>query len=101
MAKKTKNESSPNEESPSVRTHVGLQPVNIAEEMRTAYLDYAMSAITSSALPAARAGLKPVHRRHLFFMNSMGLSPGAKFRNPSTIVVYVLRNYHTPPDSSL
>ena len=44
----------------------GLHPVNIAEEMRSAYLDYAMSVITSRALPDARDGLKPVHRRILF-----------------------------------
>lgn len=102
MAKKTKNESSPSEESPSApRVHTGLQHVNIAEEMRTAYLDYAMSVITSRALPDARDGLKPVHRRILFAMNNMGLTPGAKFRKSATIVGDVLGNYHPHGDASV
>ncbi len=79
----------------------GLQPVNIAEEMRTAYLDYAMSVITSRALPDARDGLKPVHRRILFAMNNMGLTPGAKFRKSATIVGDVLGNYHPHGDASV
>lgn len=79
----------------------GLQPVNIAEEMRTAYLDYAMSVITARALPDARDGLKPVHRRILFAMNNMGLTPGAKFRKSATIVGEVLGNYHPHGDASV
>ena len=79
----------------------GLQHVNIAQEMRTAYLDYAMSVITARALPDARDGLKPVHRRILFAMNSMGLTPGAKFRKSATIVGEVLGNYHPHGDASI
>ena len=79
----------------------GLHPVSIAEEMRTAYLDYAMSVITSRALPDARDGLKPVHRRILFAMNNMGLTPGAKFRKSATIVGDVLGNYHPHGDASV
>ena len=79
----------------------GLQHVNIAQEMRTAYLDYAMSVITARALPDARDGLKPVHRRILFAMNSMGLTPGAKFRKSATIVGEVLGNYHPHGDASV
>lgn len=69
--------------------------------MRTAYLDYAMSVITSRALPDARDGLKPVHRRILFAMNNMGLTPGAKFRKSATIVGDVLGNYHPHGDASV
>ncbi len=98
MAKKT----SPQEESPVPEvTRTGLKQVNIAEEMRTAYLDYAMSVITSRALPDARDGLKPVHRRILFAMNNMGLTPGAKFRKSATIVGDVLGNYHPHGDASV
>lgn len=98
MAKKT----TPQEE-PIVpkAAHVGLHPVNIAQEMREAYLDYAMSVITSRALPDARDGLKPVHRRILFAMNNMGLTPGAKFRKSATIVGDVLGNYHPHGDASV
>ncbi|MBP9866483.1 MAG: DNA gyrase subunit A [Candidatus Pacebacteria bacterium] len=81
--------------------HVGLHPVNIAQEMREAYLDYAMSVITSRALPDARDGLKPVHRRILYSMNNMGLTPGAKFRKSATIVGDVLGNYHPHGDASV
>lgn len=98
MAKKTttKEELPPENKIPSA--HLG---VNIAEEMRTAYLDYAMSVITARALPDARDGLKPVHRRILYSMNNMGLTPGAKFRKSATIVGDVLGNYHPHGDASV
>ena len=98
MAKKTPLQ--PETPSPEAN-RTGLLPVNIAEEMRTAYLDYAMSVITSRALPDARDGLKPVHRRILFAMNNMGLTPGAKFRKSATIVGEVLGNYHPHGDASV
>lgn len=75
--------------------------VNISKEMKDAYLDYAMSVITSRALPDARDGLKPVHRRILYSMNNMGLTPGAKFRKSATIVGDVLGNYHPHGDASV
>ncbi len=78
-----------------------LLPVSLTKEMRTAYLDYAMSVITARALPDARDGLKPVHRRILFAMNNMGLTPGAKFRKSATIVGEVLGNYHPHGDASV
>jgi DNA gyrase subunit A len=81
--------------------HVGVRNINISQEMREAYLDYAMSVITSRALPDARDGLKPVHRRILFSMNNMGLTPGAKFRKSATIVGDVLGNYHPHGDASV
>ncbi len=98
MAKKTPHKEEIQE--PEV-PRTGLQAVSIAEEMRTAYLDYAMSVITSRALPDARDGLKPVHRRILFSMNNMGLTPGAKFRKSATIVGDVLGNYHPHGDASV
>ena len=98
MAKKTTT----TEELPEpTAPRTGLHPVSIAQEMREAYLDYAMSVITSRALPDARDGLKPVHRRILFAMNNMGLTPGAKFRKSATIVGDVLGNYHPHGDTSV
>ena len=54
-----------------------VRPVRIEEEMRSAYLDYAMSVIVARALPDVRDGLKPVHRRILYAMQGMGLRPGS------------------------
>lgn len=71
---------------------------SITGEMRRAYLDYAMSVITSRALPDVRDGLKPVHRRILFSMNELGLGPSAKFRKSATIVGDVLGKYHPHGD---
>ncbi len=80
---------------------IAVTPIAIGDEMRRAYLDYAMSVITSRALPDARDGLKPVHRRILFAMNNMGLTPGAKFRKSATVVGEVLGNYHPHGDASV
>lgn len=89
------------QESEENKPHSGLVPINISDEMRSAYLDYAMSVITARALPDARDGLKPVHRRILYAMNSMGLSAGAKFRKSATVVGEVLGNYHPHGDASV
>jgi DNA gyrase subunit A len=70
----------------------------IAGEMKKSYLDYAMSVITSRALPDARDGLKPVHRRILYAMNEMGLSASAKFRKSAAVVGDVLGKYHPHGD---
>ena len=67
---------------------------DIAEEMRMSYLDYAMSVITSRALPDVRDGLKPVQRRILFSMSGMGLGSGAKTRKSATVVGETLGKYH-------
>ena len=79
-----------------VAANVVLQP--IVQEMRTSYLDYAMSVITSRALPDARDGLKPVHRRILYAMRELGLGPGAKFRKSALVVGDVLGKYHPHGD---
>ncbi len=70
----------------------------IVSEMRESYLDYAMSVITSRALPDVRDGLKPVHRRILFAMHEMGLSAAAKFRKSAAVVGDVLGKYHPHGD---
>ncbi|MCX6786594.1 MAG: DNA gyrase subunit A [Candidatus Kaiserbacteria bacterium] len=83
-------------EVPAVMVNVINQP--IVAEMRTSYLDYAMSVITSRALPDVRDGLKPVHRRILYAMKDMGLMPGGKFRKSATVVGEVLGKYHPHGD---
>jgi len=75
-----------------------IRPVKIDEEMREAYLDYAMSVIVSRALPDARDGLKPVHRRILYAMHDMGLRPDTPFKKSARIVGEVLGKYHPHGD---
>src|SRR3990167_3241489 len=89
-----KNSGDKNEE---VRTDT-IMPVDILTEMKESYLAYAMSVITSRALPDVRDGLKPVHRRILFAMNEMGLSASARFRKSSAVVGDVLGKYHPHGD---
>ena len=86
-------------EIPSIAANVIEQP--IVSEMRTSYLDYAMSVITARALPDVRDGLKPVHRRILYAMKDMGLTPGAKFRKSASVVGEVLGKYHPHGDSAV
>ena len=76
-------------------------PINIEEEMKTAYIDYSMSVIVSRAIPDVRDGLKPVHRRVLFAMNELGLSPGKAHKKSARIVGEVLGKYHPHGDSSV
>ena len=79
----------------------GVQSQSIVSEMKEAYLDYAMSVITSRALPDVRDGLKPVHRRILYAMRGMGLTSGAKFRKSAAVVGEVLGKYHPHGDSAV
>lgn len=74
---------------------------NINDEMRESYLDYAMSVIVSRALPDARDGLKPVHRRILYAMHSMGSGPDAPYRKSARIVGDVLGKYHPHGDGAI
>jgi DNA gyrase subunit A len=78
-----------------------IETVDIEQEMRTAYLDYAMSVIVSRALPDARDGLKPVHRRILYAMYDMGNRPGTPYRKSARIVGDVLGKYHPHSDSAV
>lgn len=79
----------------------GIVPTNITSVMKDSYLAYAMSVITSRALPDIRDGLKPVHRRILFSMHGMGLTASAKFRKSMNVVGDVLGKYHPHGDSSV
>jgi len=74
---------------------------SIVEEMNESYLDYAMSVITSRAIPDVRDGLKPVHRRILFTMNELNLSPGGKTRKCAKITGDVTGNYHPHGDAAV
>ncbi len=74
---------------------------DIEEEMRTAYIDYAMSVIVSRALPDVRDGLKPVHRRILYTMHEDGLTPDKPYRKSATTVGDVLGRYHPHGDASV
>jgi DNA gyrase subunit A len=73
----------------------------IVTEMKSSYLDYAMSVITQRALPDVRDGLKPVHRRILYAMHEMGLTAGAKTRKSAAVVGEVLGNFHPHGDASV
>ncbi len=79
----------------------GIIVQNITGEMETAYLDYAMSVITSRALPDVRDGLKPVHRRILYSMRLNGLTSTAKFKKSATVVGDVLGSFHPHGDSAV
>ena len=84
------------------RTAFGLiQDQPLVEEMSRSYLEYAMSVIVSRALPDVRDGLKPVHRRILYAMWSIGLRANAKFRKSATVVGEVLGKYHPHGDSAV
>ena len=69
-------------------------PVQLESEMRSSYMDYAMSVIVSRALPDARDGLKPVHRRILYAMQEQGMTPGARLQKCAAIVGEVIKSYH-------
>jgi len=75
--------------------------INIEDEMKTAYIDYSMSVIVSRAIPDVRDGLKPVHRRVLYGMNELGLSPGKPHKKSARIVGEVLGKFHPHGDSSV
>ncbi|MBO9565928.1 MAG: DNA gyrase subunit A [Niastella sp.] len=78
-----------------------IVPVNIEEQMKTAYIDYSMSVIVGRALPDVRDGLKPVHRRILYAMNEMGVTHNKPFKKSARIVGDVLGKYHPHGDSSV
>ncbi|MFC1615467.1 DNA gyrase subunit A, partial [Patescibacteria group bacterium] len=78
-----------------------MEKCNITKEMEVSYLDYAMSVIVSRALPDVRDGLKPVHRRILYAMWSIGLRANAKFRKSANVVGEVLGKYHPHGDTAV
>ena len=78
-----------------------IRPININEEMRGSYLDYAMSVIVARALPDARDGLKPVHRRILYAMHEMGLRYNSQYKKSARVVGDVLGKYHPHGDGAV
>ncbi len=78
-----------------------ILPVNIRDEMKRSYIDYAMSVIVGRALPDVRDGLKPVHRRILFAMNELGMTPDKPYKKCARIVGEVLGKYHPHGDYSV
>lgn len=84
-------------DTPSSRIH----EINISQEMRTSFLDYAMSVIVSRALPDVRDGLKPVHRRILYAMNDLGITADKTYKKSARIVGEVIGKYHPHGDSAV
>lgn len=78
-----------------------LAPINVSQEMRKSFLEYAMSVIVSRALPDARDGLKPVHRRILYSMSELGVTSSDPFKKSARIVGDVLGKYHPHGDSAI
>ncbi|MBI4302529.1 MAG: DNA gyrase subunit A, partial [Chloroflexi bacterium] len=76
-----------------------VKPIKIEDEMRSSYLDYAMSVIVSRALPDVRDGLKPVHRRILYAMEELGLRHTSSYKKSARIVGEVLGKYHPHGDA--
>ncbi len=99
--KKKKSEKKDVEEPTEEVSSERVLPQPIVDEMQQAYLDYAMSVIVSRALPDVRDGLKPVHRRILYAMWTLGLKSGAKFRKSATVVGEVLGKYHPHGDTAV
>ena len=81
--------------------HSSITPVNIEEELKSSYLDYAMSVIVGRALPDVRDGLKPVHRRVLFSMDQSGITAGKKYVKSARVVGDVIGKYHPHGDSAV
>ena len=76
-------------------------PINIEDELKSAYIDYSMSVIVSRALPDVRDGLKPVHRRVLYGMHELGLGYNKTFKKSARIVGEVLGKYHPHGDTAV
>lgn len=89
-----------NEQTPNP-SHSDIEPIDIVDEMKSSYMDYAMSVIVSRALPDVRDGLKPVHRRILFASQEGGMVAGRPYRKSAKIVGDVMGNYHPHGDSAI
>ena len=101
-AKKRKNAAADDVPKKDTETdRAGVLKQGISSEMREAYLNYAMSVITSRALPDVRDGLKPVHRRILYAMHNSGLTPNARTRKSATVVGDVIGKYHPHGDTAV
>jgi DNA gyrase subunit A len=93
--------SDPENQTPSGASPSDIHPVSIAEEMKRSYLDYAMSVIVARALPDARDGLKPVHRRILYSMHENGHLPDRKYVKSARVVGDVMGKYHPHGDTAI
>ncbi|KKR29903.1 MAG: gyrase subunit A protein [Candidatus Woesebacteria bacterium GW2011_GWA1_39_8] len=98
MAKKEDKNEDAGGEIDKIDAHTGVISRSIVSEMKKSFIDYAMSVITDRALPDVRDGLKPVHRRILYAMHSIGLTASAKTRKSAAVVGEVLANYHPHGD---
>ncbi|MDR3049757.1 MAG: DNA gyrase subunit A [Elusimicrobiota bacterium] len=96
-----KDKETRNQEQAAAIIAANVSPRNIEEEMKTSYIDYAMSVIVGRALPDVRDGLKPIHRRILFVMKDMGLKHNSAYRKSARIVGNVMGQYHPHGDSSI
>ena len=86
----------------TTKTQFGfVKPTRIEDEMRSSYLDYAMSVIVSRALPDARDGLKPVQRRILYAMHELGMRPNIAYKKSARLVGEVLGKWHPHGDSAV
>jgi DNA gyrase subunit A len=83
------------------QTNANIVPRNIEEEMKTSYIDYAMSVIVGRALPDIRDGLKPIHRRILYTMKEMGMKHGSSYKKSARVVGEVMGKYHPHGDSAI
>ena len=105
MAQTTNEESTdpkdPKKPEPEKPANPNIIPRNIEDEMKTSYIDYAMSVIVGRALPDVRDGLKPVHRRILFAMKEMGLRHSSAYKKSARVVGDVLGKYHPHGDSAV
>jgi DNA gyrase subunit A len=91
----------PKEPAPVVPTNPNVIPRNLEDEMKTSYIDYAMSVIVGRALPDVRDGLKPVHRRILYAMKEMGLKHTSAYKKSARVVGDVLGKYHPHGDTAV
>ena len=101
MSDEEKNETNVEEPIPEPAAGGLLEDVNIVEEMSRDYIDYSMSVIIGRALPDARDGLKPVHRRSLFGMYKLNVTSGSKHMKSARVVGEVMGKYHPHGDSSI
>ena len=86
---------------PDQQTDQGLQNINIEDEMSSSYIDYSMSVIIGRALPDARDGLKPVHRRVLYAMNELGNTSNKPYKKSARVVGDVIGKYHPHGDQAV
>ena len=88
-------------EPPEPTGNVAVEPIEIQEEMESSFLDYAMSVIMTRALPDARDGLKPVHRRILYGMDQLGARPDRSHMKCARVTGEVMGKYHPHGDGSI